>query len=274
MNKKESTISSIANKLRYVGYISMAKIMGNSFHTVPNVFVLCYHNISNDGWRFSIPFEKFKEQIEYLEKFCVFITPADLETIIKENKMPTKPSVLICFDDGYKEILMTRSYLFEKKIKPLLFVIGDNKNTDRIQLGTTAPLLEKNDILELYKDGWFIGNHSMTHSDFFSLDEKQIQLEIVDSKHKLEEELGIPVRYFAFPRGRYTDNILKTVKKSGYTLSFTMDDSFIDHNTDIYAVPRIGVDGTHTMNEFKYLFLRSSILMRKYIKKTFISKYL
>lgn len=231
-----------------------------------NVFILCYHRISNDGWDFSVNLKEFKKQINFLASKYQFITLSDIHDYFKDEKVITRPSVVINFDDGYKDILHVKSFLKSHGIKPTVFLIADRQNANRQELETNKEFLSKKDILCLVRTGWEIGSHTATHPNMNNLNDIQIKHEIIESKNILEKELNLPIRYLAFPKGRYSQQILKAVKKAGYDLALTMDDGQINRKTDLYRIPRIGVDGTHSLAEFKTLFLPLNIKVRGLIK--------
>lgn len=116
--------------------------------------------------------------------------------------------------------------------------------------------------------GWEIGVHSATHADFSQLNAKTLATEIPT----LPEYATIPA--FAFPKGRYTAQVLQWLQKRGYQFGFTMNDGFITHTTSALEIPRIGVDRSHTFAEFKVAMSPSNILFRKIIKNSFVGKYL
>lgn len=230
------------------------------------IFILCYHSISSDGWRYGVTLEVIKKQIDYLVKQYQPITLSEIEDIISGKRKMSKPSFAITFDDGYKEIYQLKSYLKKQGIKPTFFVLSDiHPNFD--ELDTRRPFLSAEEIKSLMKDGWTLGNHSATHADFWNLSSQQITHEVITSKSLLEKKYGEKITYFAFPKGRYTKKVLQTVKKAGYTLGLSMNDGFINQYTNPFLVPRIGVDRTHTFSEFTQLMLPSSILFRSIIKR-------
>src|SRR6266576_1137999 len=75
------------------------------------VFILSYHSIHNDDWRFSIDIEVFKKQIDYLVKQYDFITLKDLHVYTQGRRTITKPSVVLTFDDGYQDVLHVKDFL-------------------------------------------------------------------------------------------------------------------------------------------------------------------
>lgn len=233
-----------------------------------DIFILCYHSISEDGWRFSVKLEEFKKQINYLKnKGCQFITLSELLDYLNGKKELTKQSVIISFDDGYKDILQIKDFLRDQNIKPALFLLSDTNHANREEIGTGRDFLSKDDILRLIEAGWEIGSHSATHANMDRLNDDGIAEEIVKSRESLEKELGISIKYFAYPKGKYNPKILSAIKKAGYKLALTMDDGEVTRRIDHYLIPRIGVDGTHSFAEFKTLFLQLVIKLRGFLKR-------
>lgn len=234
-----------------------------------DVFILCYHSISDDGWDFSVSLKSFKKQMKYLQSQKYnFITLSDLESYIEGKKMITRPSVVITFDDGYKNILQTKDFLKSLNIKPALFVLSDTKNANHKELNNNLEFLNTSEIKSLINNGWEIGSHTKTHSNMNSLSSSQIEEEIINSKKEIENQLKTKINYLAYPKGKYNSKILKAVKKAGYKMALTMDDGNITKGVNPYLITRIGVDGTHSYSEFKTLFLPITIKIRGLIKST------
>ncbi len=239
-----------------------------------NVFILSYHSVSEDGWRFSINAKEIKKQINYLSERFDIIDLKTLESIIIEKKRILKPSIVITFDDGYQDILRLKSFLKKKNIKPALFVLANSDNANWVELGSKRKFLNRSEILSLYKEGYEIGSHTNTHPNLSSLSKKMLEDEVFASKIMLEKNLGITIKYFAYPRGKYSHEVIQQVSKAGYKIALTMDDGFISDKTNPMLVPRIGVDRTHTFTEFKYLFSRNNINFRLFVKNSYLGRYL
>ncbi len=234
------------------------------------VTILCYHSISEDGpdaWKFGISRKMFQEQILSLQASgASFLSLTELEALLESNRLPQERSFVITFDDGYKDILLVREFLKEQGIRPALFVLSDPKNADRYEAAAQLEFLEPEEIIALKEDGWDIGCHSATHADFSTLDAIGEEREIKVAKRDLERDLGIPIRFFAYPKGWYSSRTKQAVETAGYRLALSMDDGFLSRSTDRFAVPRVGVDRTHTLSEFPHLFLVPAILFRRFIK--------
>lgn len=237
------------------------------------ILILCYHGIGNDSWTFSVSKETFEKQMKHLKKDGYsFIMMRDVLQYLDGKKEISKPSVVVQFDDGYKDILAVKSFLKKQNIQPTLFLLSDTKKANRKELANNRPFLNKKEILSLVKDGWEIGSHTATHSFMNTLSKKQIVEEVTNSKKKLEKYLGLPIDYIAYPKGKYNKAIIKEVKKTGYKLGLSMDDGTIDRDVDRFIIPRIGVDRTHTFAEYKTLYVPFVIALRGYIKRHSIIK--
>ncbi len=230
------------------------------------IFILCYHSIDDSGWDFSISPSEFTKQMTFLASKYQFISLSDVDAYIKGKKRIEKPSVVITFDDGYKNIMQINSVIQKLGIKPTVFVISNTKSVSRKELGTDKAFLSNKDILQLHTDGWEIGCHTATHANMESLNDAEVVQEIIDSKKHLEAVLKIPIRDIAFPKGRYTSEIMNAVKKVGYRLGLTMNDGDIVVGTDGHKIPRIGVDGTHSFEEFVTLPTKLVVSLRILIK--------
>jgi peptidoglycan/xylan/chitin deacetylase (PgdA/CDA1 family) len=72
---------------------------------------------------------------------------------------------------------------------------------------------------EISAGGIEVGGHSWTHAFLPALNRDALHTELVFAKTRLEEELGRPVRTFAYPNGSkrdYTPELAAAVSKAGY----------------------------------------------------------
>jgi peptidoglycan/xylan/chitin deacetylase (PgdA/CDA1 family) len=231
------------------------------------VIVLCYHSVAKDSWRFSIDPETLKKHILYLKKHYEFITLDDLRAFISGKKHITRPSVVITFDDGYKDVLSVRDFLNIHGVKPALFVLSESDKANLRELDTKRKFLSFAEIKRLLHDGWIIGSHSATHANFAALKPDALYREVILSKHILEQELGTIIPYFAYPKGRYTKVIIAALRKAKYTLALSMDDAIVSPRSNYFTIPRIGVDRTHGRFEFRTLYSPSVITFRRMVKE-------
>lgn len=250
----------IIRRLIYISLAAIDRLLGK----INPIVILCYHSIADDNWRFSVSPKDFKKQISYMSASYKSVSLSDISNYLNGKKDLNKPSFVITFDDGYKNIFKIKNLLSDFSVKPVVFVLGASENKiNWDSLGKKNLLLSKMDIKKLQKSGWEIGYHGMTHTPLTQLE-----------GCNLKEEISSSYKYFAYPKGKYSNGIASDLKKIGYKLAMTMDDSLISTKTNPYYVPRIGVDRTHNFSEFKRLSSPSVVKLRSLIKHSFLGRYL
>lgn len=234
------------------------------FNIKNNLFIFCYHAIGDDTWRYGVSKSEIEKQMRFLLKKYQSIKMEDVENHIKGAKQITKPSFVVTFDDGYADILQLIPLFRKLKIYPTVFILGDIKNANHEELENEREFLSKLQITKLKKAGWDIESHGMTHAYLPSC--KNPEYEIKESKTKIAKDLGINTKYIAYPKGGYTKDVIETVKKAGYSMALSMDPGFINQKTNLFAIPRVGVDRSHSFSEFKYSFSPSAIRFKSLFK--------
>jgi peptidoglycan/xylan/chitin deacetylase (PgdA/CDA1 family) len=174
------------------------------------VIVLNYHRVADDAanaWTTSNV--EFRRHIDWLAKRFEFISLPEAQERIRCQRGNT-PAVAITFDDGYADNCdLALPYLIDRKIPFTYFV-----TTDAVLLGKPLAhgLARGNElrpnslaqIVTLAEAGVEIGAHTRTHANLATVnDEATLLDEVVRAGEELQAALSTPVRYFAFPRGRY-----------------------------------------------------------------------
>ncbi len=232
----------------------------------PKVFVLCYHSLSGD-WRYGIAIQEFRRQIEYLVENYRAISAEEFDQYLDGNLVLDKSAFLVTFDDGYKDVMQSAKFLQEKGVKPVMFVLSNPELAERIQILSKGQLLSNEELKQLQGMGWDIGSHSATHPNFAGLELSKAHQEISGSKIKLEQDLGLKVGHYSYPKGFVNNDLEREVREAGYASAFSMEDSPIfSSEVDRFRIPRIGVDGSHKFWEFKVLFTVPAIRARQLIK--------
>ncbi len=232
--------------------------------------ILAYHGISSQNWYFDISVKDFQLQILELKKQYQFISMEELEHRLKNpEQINTRPAMVLTFDDGYENILSVVEFLKTEKINPTVFVIADPKKANTKELGINNKLLSISQIKKLISYGWAIGCHSMTHPDFSSLSKQELDKEVSGAKKLLESKLNTKIKYFAFPKGVYSNQIVSQIKKSGFSLAVSMDDGKVTAS-NIYNLPRVGVDRSHSISEVMTTVRPSVVAFRGLIKKSLL----
>lgn len=253
-------------KLRRSIYI----LLGLLSYLIPKrsyrISVLCYHSIDSTNWSHGISKSVFEKQINYLSKKHDFWNLYDLLDFINNKKSLDRDKVIITFDDGYKNIKQVLDITDKYDVKPTVFVISDSNSRNYEELENNKRLLSDIELKKLISHGWTVGSHTSTHPNLKNVERKRLSYEIKKSKLSLEKRLKIKCDFIAYPKGKYTQAVLNNVAMSGYEMGLTMDDGFINLNTSLFKIPRIGINRTHSEIEFKYLNSFLNVLFRKIVK--------
>jgi peptidoglycan/xylan/chitin deacetylase (PgdA/CDA1 family) len=155
-------------------------------------------------------------------------------------RLPEKP-ILLTFDDGYGGHYEYVYPLLKKYNYPAVFSIytkGVGNNSGRTHVNWEQ-------LREMAADSLVtIASHSISHPhDLTKLSDEQLLKEVKLSKRILEAQLGLNIKYFTYPVGKYDDRVAREVATVGYQLAFTMsdqDERFAGASHSLLAVSRFG----------------------------------
>lgn len=99
-------------------------------------------------------------------------------------------------------------------------------------------LLDWEMVREMDRNGISFGNHTATHPVLPLEDEKLFVSEIFESKEILEKELGKTVASFAYPNGKYNEDVRKQIIKAGYKFAVTTDKRTNKSGEDLFVLGR------------------------------------
>ena len=248
------------------------KITGLPKYSTNKTIILCYHSVGNTGWRYSVRTDDFNSQLDFLKTNYNLVS---LQKLLggKEG------GVHITFDDGYKDVLENAyPVLRNVDISPTIFVLGNLEKANRMELDNNMPLLSFEEIEFLHNNGWEIGYHSATHADLSKMNDLDLEQEIIRGKIELENKIGFPIRYFAYPKGKRTEKTINYVKKAKYAAAFTTDGYEIKLNQDKAWLSRVSIEKNLGLSQLEALlspiglfvsgiFTKILVFKAKYISK-------
>lgn len=217
--------------------------LGPGYITFP---ILLYHRIdvSPINSQYYVKPEKFEEQMKLLYDWgYTTVTTSELIKAIKEGvDLPPRP-VIITFDDGHLDNYTTAFPIMEKYgFTGVLYIVGNYMGADGYMTATQ--------ISEMADAGWEVGSHSMNHFDLQTLDKESQHIEIVDSREKLENEIGVPVRTFAYPFGLMNDSAGSLVHEAGYVAAMGLGYTHDQGSGNLFFLQRRDIKGTYDMKQF------------------------
>jgi peptidoglycan/xylan/chitin deacetylase (PgdA/CDA1 family) len=167
----------------------------------------------------------------------------DLEPYLKGAK--SGKVVGITFDDGYLNNLdnalpVLKRQGFTATCYGVSSLIGGTNSWD-IGVVAEKPLMSLQDWQRWRDSGMDVGSHTRTHAKLTELPADFARMQIVDSKHELEQAIGCEVRHFCYPYGWYRNEHQKMVREAGYATATTTQRGRVHEGHDPYTLRRIMV---------------------------------
>lgn len=206
------------------------------------VTVLMFHDVvlerGKGGVYFDSTISEFNEILDYFEQQGVhYLSLKDLHEHLVTGKEVPDRSVVLTFDDNYQGFYENAwPILKARNIPSGMFVHTDfvgNKSGSH-------PKMSWEQLKELDASGLVeIGGHTCSHpGDLKSLPVDVQERELVDSKNLLEEKLGHPVPFLAYPVGSADAQTVALAKAAGYTMSFTMKNGPAEESPGVLEIQR------------------------------------
>jgi peptidoglycan/xylan/chitin deacetylase (PgdA/CDA1 family) len=226
--------------------------------------ILMYHKIERVNRRSLVPGHYvspslFKKQMAVLA--ALGYTPVALSSLYREEvKLPRKP-IVITFDDGYVNYLTNALPILQsQKFVATVFLVAnllDGTNVWDVKLGDVEErLMSVDQILECHRLGTEFGSHTLDHADLDAVSKDEARRQIVESKSKLESDLGIPIETFCYPYGRKNRDVMQMVQDAGYRLACSTEKGINIESTDRFALRRINVRRDTSVPVFVMKLLR------------------
>ena len=123
------------------------------------------------------------------------------------------------------------------------------------------------ELKELQRTGLFdIQGHTYWHPNFKQEEkhrtaadyEKFVTNQLANSKKKIEEKLGTPVTFLAWPFGIYNPYLEQAANKAGYVMAFSIDDESATRNHRAMAQPRFMIIEGRSMKTFENIMKRAN----------------
>ena len=144
--------------------------------------------------------------------------------------------VVLSFDDALASQLRNAvPVLAEFGITALFFVMPAYQDGHHQYLGASG-------IRALHDAGQTIGAHTCNHPSLPSLNPLAMMAELSDCKHQIEDIIGVPVRYLAYPNGAANQAVVDATAQAGYRAAFTTRLSATLRPDQPLLVPRIHYD--------------------------------
>jgi peptidoglycan/xylan/chitin deacetylase (PgdA/CDA1 family) len=219
--------------------------------------ILLYHrvnDISDDPLTASS--RRFAEHLVTLRHYYRVLPTEKMVEQIAAKKPLEPTSVAVHFDDCYRDVrTQAGPLLCSAQIPAVAFVASGFVDTDRAfqhdldKYPHSFENFQTSDLRELPGLGVSVAAHTVNHVDLGRVDPEQARKEVFESRRQLEQMTGTPVELFSFPFGglhNIRGEVRSMVMEGGYHALFSAHGGFIDQDTELYDIPRIGVGSEHS----------------------------
>lgn len=231
----------------------------------------CYHHVFDDER------SGFERHLRFFKKKGDFISVDEAVDILSSGKMLKGRYFCITFDDGFKNCATNAlPILVENRCSAVFFVSTDYIGRD-IEMDEDGvreffsvcvdayprpvEFLSWDDCRTLIGSGMAIGSHASSHRPFNRLTDDEIRSEVMRSKQKIENELGVDCRHFGCPwgvpgRDYRRDVVPVIVKEAGYGSFFTGVRGANFNRADPFEIRRDGMLAKWGDYQLRYFFSR------------------
>lgn len=248
-------VANLTRLIRNIIYLALAFVSKLSFQR--EIAILTYHSVDSiDGYHTVDP-KEFRRQIEYLRKNYAIVSLNDMTEFAKGNGNLPRKAVAITFDDGYHDFyLNVYPYFVKNKLCATVFVTTGYTGKEWRFNDPPIKMLSWKEIEEISEKNIEIGAHTVTHPNLREINLKKAKNEILTSKKEIESYTKKKARYFSYPFGSYTPEIVDIVKSSSFKGGFGGEGT-IRKDLNVFVLNRVQVDSSVSFMLFKARLTRA-----------------
>lgn len=188
--------------------------------------ILMYHYFGSPDPKTHDPYlyassKRLNSEIKALKKLGYSSATLSELAIACHTSNHLSQKVIITIDDGSQDFFDGgMEILNHHNFNAIQFLVADQiggfNEWDIKHRHPAIRLMNETQIREWLAQGHEIGSHTLTHPNLSTLNEADARREILDSKKKLEDQFGIPIRHFCYPHGKFNTMIESLVGEAGY----------------------------------------------------------
>lgn len=216
--------------------------------------------------------KKYEQIIKELKNLGEFIKTDDAYDLISGNTPIDGKYFHLSYDDGLGCLNKNAApILVELEVPAIIFINSDLPDTTDIEIRSSwesatnyakpLSILTWKELKHLSQNGFDIGSHTKTHKKLSDISSNSILLEqeIIGCKSKIEQELGLECKYFAWPYGvlpAVDKKSISVVKKAGFKACFGVYRyEIIPGVTNPFLIPRSHFEPQWPVKHIKYFSL-------------------
>ncbi len=205
--------------------------------------VLCYHAVTA-GWEdpLALAPQTIERQVRFLLR--AGYRPVDAVSALGGGRR----TLHVSFDDAFCNVATVLPALRRLGARVTIFAstsfAEDGRAFDVPELRDRQPARAEElltmpweTLREVAEQGVEIGSHTVSHPHLTQLGDAELDAELVESRQRLEDELGRRCRVLAYPYGDDDARVHAAARAAGYEAAFSLRGRTGAH--DRFAVPRV-----------------------------------
>lgn len=248
--------------------LSVNRQFSNEENYADQVTVLTYHQIIPENRLLKahlnekgeimdtiVTLEDFTEQMAYLAENHTVLSFKEFEKFMFGHKKVPIGSVLITFDDGFKNVFeFAYPILKEHGFYATQFLITSLVTNNVVPYNDALCQYASIEELRRAADVFDYGSH--TH-DFHQINQDDKPFLEVYSSESVHEDLSSSMEWlghanaFAAPYGVYNTDTLAILKQLKVKTAFTIEAGYAKPDQHLLEIPRHGIYPSHTLEEFE-----------------------
>lgn len=186
--------------------------------------ILTYHKVSDDLQdSYTVRTTHFRDHMAWLADNFRVVSLEEAAEPLCSGTIPDENTVAVTFDDGYFEAAtLVRETLEKYSIPATFFVV--TRVLDRNGNAANSPFMTWNQVRQLADAGFSIGSHTMSHLSLGELGPSEVRKQLVRSRERILQELGIAPKGLSYPYGTARDvslSIAGQAAEAGYDYAVT-----------------------------------------------------
>lgn len=184
--------------------------------------IIYYHDfyIGKEYTDMGTPLSLFKQHLSVAEESGYKI----VDRITKPNGELT-----IMLGDRFRGIWDCKDFFFKRNIHPTIFIA-------KALVGQDGYLTES-EIKELGAQGWNFQSHTVSHTSLNDFSFEDLDFELKESEHYLEQLLGHEINEICAPQGKYSNWVCEHAYRAGYDVFYSITPgNYFDRLTDFSFV--------------------------------------
>lgn len=209
--------------------------------------VLMYHKFNEPYKSTSVTVNQFKEQMEFFKNNEYTIVPLSKVVSAAKGQIPFgKKWIAITVDDAYKSFLKAKPILEKYQYPYTVFV-----NTKAVDQQYTSSMTWE-DLKSIVSSGLGeLAVHSHTHGHLVQdMNSEQRRRDILFSVERIYQSTSIMPRFFSYPFGEVSNNLIKEIKQVHqvvgkafqFSAAFSTQSGPVGCSSDVFTLPRFAIN--------------------------------